>query len=168
MVFQVIMALVRRVEILDWFDRKLRGKNRYRCLRGPCSFPSPPQFLLQSSGQPAYWPLPVSLRPTACRETVTFCPFTTVPPLRTIRLHQPRRHHPPANSDPYQCPETVTFRPNIPETPTTSMCPFPSIRLHVRKARGAGGASFHDVAWRVAPSWLPLRMRRSGRLAVRR
>ena len=46
--------------------------------------------------------------------------------------------------------------------------PLGSDRLHVRKARGAGGASFHDVAWRVAPSWLPLCMRRSGRLAVRR
>ena len=41
-------------------------------------------------------------------------------PLRTIRLHQPRRHHPPANSDPYECPETVTFRPNIPETPLST------------------------------------------------
>ena len=47
MVFQVIMALVRRVELLDWFDRKLRGKNRYRCLRRallvsiPTPVPSP-------------------------------------------------------------------------------------------------------------------------------
>ena len=31
------------------------------------------------------------------------------------------RHHPPANSDPYEHPETVTFRPNIPETPTSTL-----------------------------------------------
>ena len=56
MVFQVIMALVRRVELLDWFDRKLRGKNRYRCLRGPTPVPSPivwPTVLLALTSIPS-------------------------------------------------------------------------------------------------------------------
>ena len=62
-----------RVELLDWFDRKLLGaKTAIGVYAGPCSFPSSPPFPPQSSGQPACWPLPVSLRPPACRETVTF------------------------------------------------------------------------------------------------
>ena len=64
---------------------------------------------------------PVTQHLTAAGTPIPARHARTHQPLRTIRLHQPPRHHPPANSDPYEHPETVTFRPNIPETPVSPL-----------------------------------------------